>query len=275
MTLKQSRKTLAAMLANKSQIESNASVAAQDLETIKRKLDAERKLQREVLTQVATTARTLAKADPNSRWATPPGNLPDWNGESPFVWIRKELVPKFGVPMFKSSGGLEPEVATVLAIDRAMLTAMNTKLEKVMADYHANEVSRAKRIEKHLSGVQGNGLKATIEIQPMGDVGAGFKEQFNAVVTEALGVRRSELVLQSSEGWFFEQFDGNANGTRTITVIRLVNGGFSVSTKSASSESSVGVDPSHPEMISYYIPAHLLPLFGDVLNPASSVGELK
>lgn len=269
--ISQSREALASLRAEKAQAENNIATATEELNVVQKKLNAETELQRAVLSEAATAARALAKADPGSRWATPPDATPDWNHESPFIWIRKEMVPKFGVPMFKPSGAMEPDVASVLAIDRTTLGALNSRLKQVVADYHAVELSHAKRIEKHLPGVRADARMATVEIQPMGDVGAGFIERFKTVTQEALGMSRSDLVLQSTEGWLEDQFASATTGTKTFTVIRNANGTLSVSFKSAGSSMSAGVDS--PEMISYYIPAHLLPLFGDVLNPSGTAGQ--
>jgi len=201
----------------------------------------------------------LDEAQPGSRWAEPPAVWPDWNPASPYVWIRKETIPHLPVEPFGSEGTLRPEVASVLGVNEAQQDALNRTLSRLMTEYHSIEASQAERTDKHLDGIVGDGPKVTVQIQPSAD-SQRFKDQFQAALTESLGEQRSQLLSQTAEFWMNSEFGIGAE-PKTISVIRHPDGSYNISVRSGSNWMSVG----GPSTLESYVPAHLMPLFSDVL----------
>lgn len=268
--LHQLRQQTMALAATILERESRMATVRQELEALQGRIAQEKRREGMAVADVARAERAFATADPESRWAEPPATTPDWNAESPFVWIRKEMVPKFGVSIFNNSGGLLPEAASVLAVDGSTLRSMNSQLEQLMTDYHALEVARAKLIDKPLPGTQGEGTKVTVEISPMPEEGGRFKTQFEAVLNAELGFQRASLVQQTAEGWLDQQFSGFGSEAKTISVLRDSRGNLNVSIHSGQSWFSTGVPTGRSELIEHYIPPHLLPLFKEVLTPSDA-----
>jgi hypothetical protein len=259
------------LAAEKQRVEEQMAADAQELETLRARIADEKARDGKVLAEMEVAQRALAKADPESRWAEPPASTPDWNAESPYIWVRKEMVPKFSVPMFTKSGAMQPGVGSVLAVDDGTMRSLNSQLERLLADYRTLEVAGVRPSDKHLAGVQGDGTKATIEIPPRPEDGARFKARFEAALNEQLGFQRASLILESAEGWIDSQFSGFGTEPKIISLIRLPNGGFTVSIKSGQQWFSCGVPADRPDMVGEYIPPHLLPLFKDVLTvPAAA-----
>ena len=200
----------------------------------------------------------------------PPPALPEWNAGSPYVWLRKEFLPKLRVrPLsaFGDDGELGGDVATVLAATDNQQRALSSTLPRLLAEYHALEAAKAERVEEHLPGIGDDGSKVTVRFNPLPEEGAWFKEQFDAALRNELGEQRANLLTQLAEGWFNDQFNRFGTEPKTISVSRHPNGtyGFAVKTGDGlgSSDGLLRID-------NYLIPPHLRPLFSDVLSPTDS-----
>lgn len=260
------KQDLASLISLKQQTDEHMIATAQELQTLRERIAAEKSRNASAQVAVAAAQGKLAKVDPSARWAAPPANTPDWNAESPFVWIRKEMVPKFAVPVFAKSGALQPDVAAVFAVDTSALRSLNSQLNQIVTEYHALEAASAKPIAEHLAGSPPDGTTVTIQVPPLPEDGARFKTQFEAALNAQLGPQRADILLQTAAGWIDEQFSRFGNEPKIISLSRLRNGGFSVSIKSGGSWFSCGVPKDYPNQIQEYIPPHLLPLFRDILT---------
>jgi hypothetical protein len=256
------RRQLAAM-------ENRSDAAA--LETAQRELKAENSRRERAVVDLSNAERALAKANPETRWATPPASLPEWNPESPYVWLRKEMVPRFPVQAFTEDGELQPEIANVLMIDPATVRLLNEKLKQHLADYRALEVAKAERSEEHLPGIANErGEKLTIRVQPLPEDGARIKQEFETDLTQALGEQRATLVEQVSKNWIDTQFAQFGAEPKIISVLRRPGGDLNISIKSGGNWMSSGGSTAS---VLYQIPPHFRPMFATILEPAATKGS--
>jgi hypothetical protein len=247
----------------RARIEDRIAAAMAALHSIRTELHFQRETRVEAVAAVAKAEEDLARVDPESRWVAPPSALPDWGVESPHVWLRKETLPGLEVGALTDDGELRTDVAAVFTVTESQQRALNAALPRVLAEYRALEVASAERIDEPVPGIGEDIARVTLRINPMPEEGARLKEQFKAALQNELGEQRAELLLQFSAGWLSLQFNRFGAEPRTISVTRHPNGTYDISSRSANGSSFVG---STPKIHDDYIPAHLLPLFGDVLG---------
>jgi hypothetical protein len=201
----------------------------------------------------------------------PPDKLPDWNSASPFVWLRKELLPEFPAPAFQEDGGLLPQVAGVLLVGRDQLRELNRALQGCLARYRERELSKAEFVNDHLPGTGGEeGETLTVRVPASPEEGARAKEEFARALTDTLGEQRASLLLRLADGWLEEQFSTSSTEARTVSVALRPGGSGNVTVKAGTSWLSAGFDGSHPEQIFNYVPRHLAPLFQGLLDRSTS-----
>jgi len=236
------------------------------LNTLRQELEAQRRSRDDAGARVAALSRELGPFDTAPRWLTPPAVLPEWNADSPYVWIKKDLLPRFPVQPFGKNGALAPQVAQVLAVDPDRVTALNQTLRHLVAEFRTQEAAHARPTEEHLPGIADKeGDKLTIVVEPIPETGLRLRGQFEAAVQEQLGSQRAELLLNTARGWVQEQFgwvapDAEPPEPRTFSVIRHPNGTYNISVKSGNGWMSVG----GPNTLDEYIPAHLRHLFAEL-----------
>jgi len=236
------------------------------LESVRREWRAQRANRAETQAAVAKAEQELEGVDTESRWVAPPSALPDWEAESPYVWLRKETLPGLEVSAFTDNGELRGEIATVLTATESQRRALNVALPRLLAEYRALEMANAERIDEPLPAMGDDGAKVTVRINPMAEEGARLKQEFKAALRSELGEQRAELLMQLSAVWLDSQFNRFGAEPRTISVTRHPNGTYDISSRSANGSSFVG---STPKIYDEYIPAHLLPLFNDVVSEAA------
>ncbi|HYG35824.1 MAG TPA: hypothetical protein VEC99_13620, partial [Clostridia bacterium] len=181
---------------------------------------------------------------------------------SPYVWLPKRLLPVLPAKVFDSEGALRPEVAKVLCLDANAQHALNEKLANILGEYRALELKNAERTEEHLPGIE-NGQTVTIQVPALEKEAGELKQQFNAAIREAFGQQRADFIFQRTDGWFDSTRNQFAQEPKTISVVRHPNGTYNVSVKCGNSWLSTGgaIELNH------YIPAHLLPIFQEALQP--------
>jgi hypothetical protein len=211
-----------------------------------------------------------AAAAPNL-WAEPPAQLPAWDPASPYVWLKKEMLPQFPVQVLDDSGQLSAEVAAVLMVPPAIRQHLNGELRKLLEDSQAAETARAERTDEHLPGIaQGEGEKLTIKVPPSPEEGARLRQAFEATLRADLGEGRAALVLNTAAGWLDSHFSEFGNEARIVSVLRRPNGTYDIATRAGSSWFSTGGMTSLDD----YVPAHLRPLFEPITGqpPAEKSG---
>jgi hypothetical protein len=270
--LNHARRQLADAQKQMAAAENRSTAANEALETSRRDLKAENSRRDQAAADLSVAEGALAKADPETRWATPPPTLPEWNAESPYVWLRKEMVPRFPVEAFNIDGALQPEIASVvLLIDPASVRALNEKLKQHLAEYRALEVAKAERSEEHLPGIANQpGEKLTIRVQPLPEEGARIKQEFETDLTQTLGEQRATLVKQVSENWLDTQFAQFGAEPKIISVLCRPSGDLSISIKTGSSWFSTGGPAA---AVRVQIPPHFRPMFASFLESAVAKGS--
>ncbi len=246
-------------------VRSEAEASDSRLDALRLEGEAQRQERDETNARLAALARQLSVEDTDPRWHLPPATLPDWNADSPYVWVAKELLPKFPVQPFDSNGQLDPKVAQVLAAEPEQVAALNQTLSRLVTEFRTHEAAHAKPTEEHLPGIaQRDGDKRTITVEPIPEISARLREQFETAVREQFGRQRGELLLNTARGWVQEQFGWTSDQPgapppepRTISVVRNPNGTFNISIRSGHVEMSVG----GPNTLDDYLPAHLRHFF--------------
>ncbi len=260
--LAQARLAVEEAEAQRVRLEERVATAAAVLESVRRDLRAQVTRRAETLAAAAQVEQELARVDPESRWVAPPAMLPDWSAESPYVWLRKEILPILPVQVFTQSGELRADVASVLTANEEQQRALNTALPRLLAEYRSLEAANAERTDEHLTGIEGDGPKVTVRIKPMPEEGARLKQQFETALRNELGEQRSDLVMKLSEVWLNEQSNHFGAEPNSISAMRHPNGTYSISIKSGGNWwTHRGVSRMED-----HIPPHLLPLFSDVLG---------
>ena len=266
--LQQSRIALANAKARRAELEEHVVTAATALESARRELRGQKAGGRELQDAVAKAGRELAKVDPESRWVTPPVTLPDWNGDSPYLWLRKEMLPKLPVEVFTETGALREEVGSILTLDQNQRATLNATLSRLLAEYRTLEAAKAERTDEHLPGIAGQeGDKISVRVQPLPEEGKRLKQEFETALRTELGVQRADLVIQAGDNWLDSQFSQFGAEPKTISLIHNPGGSYNISIQSGRSWFSTG---GPWQIINRHIPAHLRPLFSELAEPETA-----
>ena len=236
--------------------------AEAQLEPLRRRFETERLAQGEATARAARGAADLAEfTSANADWSTPPEMLPDWNPQSPYVWLEKSILPKFPIRAFGMEGELQPDIAAVLTVEPEQLKLLNRRLTELVAGVRAAEVAHAAPVPEHLPSVaRESGPKLTIRVEPIPEESQRAKDAFAAVLRESLGGQRADLLLEASEGWISEAFNAGGTEPRIYSVARLPDDTYVYSVKSGAG----GMSMSGASSIDDYLPAHLRPLFAAI-----------
>jgi hypothetical protein len=254
---------------NQTRIQTDAARAA--LRALQHELDVQRSERDAVSSRSAEVAQEIALMESSDRWSAPPETLPSWETESPYIWIEKKKLPMFPLRPFAANGQLDSRVAEVLVMSSEQAKTMNHALSQIVAEYRTQEAAHTVPTDEHLPGIDGaEGDKVTIVVEPMPDVSARLREQFEGTLWDQLGAQRASLVLEASEGWMQEQLgwvshesEAAAPEPRTFSVVRWPNGTYNVAVRSGHTWMSVGGVSS----LTHQIPAHLRHFFAEIETP--------
>lgn len=211
--------------------------------------------------------RTIEKKFPDGRWATQPENLPQWNPDSPYIWIRKDIMKRLPGPAFTAAGELDGRLEPIVTLEPAQLRQLNAELRQCLEAFRAAEASNVKTTDDHLSGVGGqDGEKVTIEVTLSREAGARAKSEFEDIVRRYLGAQRADIVLTVSANWIDSEFAQSNEQAKTITLVRKRNGGYDIAIRSGGSWLSTGFPKERRDSLKYYVPPHLIPFFSELLK---------
>ncbi len=216
-----------------------------------------------VTLKLAKAEQEFSKVDPEARWAMPPGSLPEWNSESPFVWLRKEMVPQLPVSPFMENGELRPEIGYLLTLDAATQQKLNQELKDLVMQFESIEAAKAERTDEHLPGIASQpGEKITVRIQRQPEEVARFQSELENALRESMGYQRTELLMQTAQGWI-SQFGSDS---KTVSVVRRSSENYGLSVKYGEDWTSM-TGPS--EAILRGIPANLRPMFAPLFQDSA------
>lgn len=251
------------------EVEGRISRMEADLEEIRQHARAQSENESQARRIAAKEFSAVVAAEPEIEWVEPPDAFPDWNPESPYVWLSKDSLKKFPLPVFDASGRVNPEVAAVLALPSADLAALNGKLTALIREFREFEAASVVTTNAHLHGVADRaGDKITIVVPPNVEVGQRFKEQLVSALRTGLGAQRFELVSALGSGWLDRELSRYATEPKIISVLRHPNGTFSVSTKAGHGWMSTG----GMRTLDDGVPGHLLHFFAR-LQPEAAAAE--
>lgn len=241
---------------------------------LKQELASQHAAHADSVARTGALARELGLNDPDALWSSPPAQLPDWNPDSPYVWLPKEMLPRFPVQPFTPEGSLNPAVAAVLTLEPEATRKLNQSLSRQLAEYRAQEAARATPVNEHLPNIAAkDGDKFTLRVDPQPELSAQHRRQFEAVLREHLGPQRADIVLQTAQGWLAEQFgwaeDWQGESVvepKIFSVARHPDGHYDISIQSGRGSMSVG----GPNSIIDYIPEHLRHFFAGQENQAKA-----
>lgn len=223
-----------------------------------------RKTRAETAAKAAALLRELAPENSDARWSIPPTQLPDWDPDSPYVWLNKELLTRFPLQPFSSTGALSPTVASLLVLEPQQVQQLNENITRLVAEYRAQEAARAQPAEQTISGQESGQIKKlTLIIPPSPEFSATLKDQVERTLVAQLGQSRADLLLQTAAGWWQEQIGGSGTESRVFSVERQADNSYQVSISSGTMRMSVGGVGS----INDYVPPHLRPFFDSLTSP--------
>lgn len=249
-----------------------ADEARQRLEALREEVEAERRHRDATVAQVAALGRDLAAAEAvtgaDPRWLFPPPELPDWNPESPYVWLPKGLLPRLPVQPLGKDGALTPQMAEMLAVEPGRLAVLNRTLRRLVAEFRTQEAAHARITEEHLPGIaSAEGEKRTIVVEPLPELSADLRGQFEAALQRELGPQRAALLQETAAGWMQDQlgWTDNTPGApppqpRTFSAARRPDGSFQIAIQSGRGWMSI----SGPNTLGDNIPPHLRHLFAEL-----------
>jgi hypothetical protein len=262
-TLAAARTALTDTRAQHKKFEERITAATTGLESARTELHGLQNSRKQTRSAIEKAEAELSRTDPEAHWATPPESLPDWNTQSPYVWLRKDILPKLPIQAFTENGALKTEVASVLMLDQNQKTALNTTLTSLLAEYHSLEAAKAQKTDEHLPGIADQkGDKVTIRVEPQPEDGQRLMQQFQTALRNQIGEQRADLMLKASEMWLDEQFSQSGAEPKTISILRHPDGSYSLSIKSGASWFSTGGPWRN---IKSNIPVHLRQMFSDII----------
>jgi hypothetical protein len=212
-------------------------------------------------------AHTVGASDP--AWAEPPANWPEWEGESPFVWIPKDVLKQLPIVPFEPNGALNPGVASILAFTPEQTRQMNAELGRTVQAYEQMEVQHARASTNHLFGIRdGPGERVTIVLEPDEQASSRLQNQFEEILRSRSQSRQQyDILHELSRSWVNDHLRPDSPEPITFSAVRHPDGAYGVAIKRGYSWSSM----SGVSRLDMYLPAHLMPFFAKLV-PADPAG---
>jgi hypothetical protein len=260
-------------------VKARIDAATTDLESTRRELRTQTATRKQTEADVKKVAIQLENMEQDSRHLTPPPNLPEWNNDSPYVWLRKEMLPKLLAQQpllsFASTGAINDHAASLLMLDEKDRTTVNSKLMRALGDYQAIEFAKAETTTEQLP----EGTKVTVHVPPQPEQGAPLEEQFKTALRTELGAQRADILIQSDQSWLDHQFSQAGSFSqagaepKTISVLRRSDGNYSFNLSFDTSKGPINTfSTSGPwPTIKSHIPAHLRSLFDPIAPPPAKL----
>ncbi len=269
LRLSQTRSELAAIGRRRADLDAAVVAAESETRRWRDQADRDRAARSRTLAEGRALEKDLAAIDPESRWAMPPLAEREWDPKSPYVWLRKDLLPWFPVNPFNDQGHLRPEIAAVLNVDPAQVRALDAAVGRMVAENERREVARARPTDDHLPFIREHGgPKVTLRIDPDPDEGARMRQEFLATLEGALGPQRAALLEQTAGSWRDSKIASTDDVPKSFSVGRNPDGSFAISIGYGTGAMLDGGASS----LRKYIPPHLLPFFSALEGNAGDSG---
>lgn len=241
-----------------------------EVSTLEQELQEQTAARQELTRAVAKVEKELSRVSPESQWSSLPSQLPEWNAESPYVWVRKEVMKEVSAEPFGDDGALLPQTAPLLALDSEELGELNEKLTRILGQYQQIESTNVVLSDEHLGGVGpiGKGKAITVCWEPS-DEGPRLMAAYEEALRSALGDQRTELLLAVDWGALPSKFGMKSDKTsskKKITLVRHPNGNFNVAVDQGYSSMSTSVSKGDGDRLENYIPQHVRHLFAELLE---------
>ena len=270
LRMRQVRIELAALSRRAADDVADAAAAESETQRWRDQTDRDLAARSRTLAESRALEKELAVIDPESRWAMPPEAEREWDPKSPYVWLRKDLLPSFPVNPFDDQGHLRPDVAAVLSADPEKVRALDAAVGRLVSENERREVADAKVTDQHLAGVkEGVGTKITLRIEPQPEANTRMRQEFLGALQSALGPQRAALLEQAAGSWLDSKIASTGGEPKTISVVRHADGSFNISIQSGTMSMSTGGDRS----LRYHVPRHLLPFFSALEENTGDSGQ--
>jgi len=202
---------------------------------------------------IARAEANRTASDPESRWASPPLALPEWNPASPYLWIEKDILTTIPMQPFTAPGTLHPMVTDSLAIEPDSARTLAAILDRHIGNVRTMEAAQAVvNLETDSTVPDGTDRPVTLSVTlPYAD-SSPIRTALESDLRRELGDSRADLLLHWGRPWLEDQF-GSPDQNRTYRVTRDADGTFSIVTKTPTgSYSTSGISD-----FKIYIPEHL------------------
>ncbi len=265
--LSQSRNALTRTRTDLAAAQERIATARERLSVIEAEIGSQKREQNRLTVELAKARQQHRKQFPESEWTTPPNFLPEWNPDSPFVWVNKEIAPQLQLSPFTESGELDPGVLQVLAVDNPASVKLNERLRQFYRPREELELATATHSDAHLPGATSEeGEKLTIIVRAEADQSDELKNEFASILREGLGEQRAGLVIDAGKPWIAAALANFGKEPKTISLVRLSDGRFGVSRRCGTDWESMTCPADVAQRV---IPTHLLPLFDGLFKSAS------
>jgi hypothetical protein len=202
--------------------------------------------------------------NPAPDWSQPPDSLPDWNPDSPYIWLARDSIARLPIGAFLSDGKLDPDLNEMLGIPPSVSQSLNSNLLATLHRYEQLETERAIRTNAIPIGPAYTVNKSiTIIIPAMPEEVARMKAEFIQGLVQSLGSQRADLVMTLGRDWISERFSFEGSAEKTYVVGITQDGAYDIRSSSGGAYRML----SGPHTLDGCIPNHLLPLFDELKLP--------
>jgi hypothetical protein len=231
-SLHQRRLALEQAWARETEMATSLAEQQKQCDQLKQEIEKNHAKKKTIKAEFSLARKEFERVNPDSAWAIPPQEWPNWSDSSPYVWIRKETLPNLNLHPFSNSGRLAQGIDVILDIPPDKLAALNEKLAKVVVQAKQRKFSSMERIINNNDGTPFDETqKVVLRIPSLGEEALRLEKEFNEVLTTELGEERARLLVQSDVIWVKNTFN---NEGRLLSVELTKDGLLEVNSSSIS-----------------------------------------
>lgn len=176
-------------------------------------------------------------------WAKPPDSLPEWNLNSPYIWLSKDSLTKLPIPALGSRGSIDGSMAELFGIPPELAKDLNAATAEVFRRLESleSELATATTPSEKPNSLQ---LQIQIPTAAMSELKSSFEEAFHRF----LGPQRAEIILGLGRSWSDEVFSLEKSFTVTLLpgdTYEIASSGGGIYRSFGGTSSLDGLLPSH------------------------------